>query len=89
MNEFFGKANYEYLLEQMGEIERISIGAMWITGNSQAHTHGTYFYQQMSTVFYELMSTIPLIPLHKLGIAAAEVFVIYFAGAGHEFVGKG
>jgi hypothetical protein len=39
MNEFFGKANYEYLLQQMGENERISMGAMWITGNSQdTHT---------------------------------------------------
>jgi hypothetical protein len=39
MNEFFRKSNYEYLLEQMGENDEISMGAMWITGNSQdTHT---------------------------------------------------
>jgi hypothetical protein len=35
MNEFFRKSNYEYLLEQISENERFSMGAMWITGNSQ------------------------------------------------------
>jgi hypothetical protein len=35
MNEFFRKWYYEYLLEQTVENGRISMGAMWITGNSQ------------------------------------------------------
>jgi hypothetical protein len=35
------------------------------------------------------MSTIPFVLFHELGITAAEIFVIYFAGAGHELVGKG
>ena len=35
MNKFFGKGNYEHLLEQTCENERISMGTMWITGNSQ------------------------------------------------------
>jgi hypothetical protein len=35
MNEFFGTSNYEYLLEQISENDLISIGTMWITGNSQ------------------------------------------------------
>jgi len=35
MNEFFGKSTYEHLLEQTSESDRISIDAMWITGNSQ------------------------------------------------------
>ncbi len=41
------------------------------------------------TYFLKLMSTMFLVLFHKLGVAAAEVFVIYFAGAGHKFVGKG